>query len=404
MRRFYRTHSRIILPGLLSLGFVLACEAVPPPATTPPAAEVDRKGEDGRLVIIGGALKSDNTEVYQAVLDGRWGPGPLCVLPTASGEPENTMEGYVAVFDSLGGAGTAEGIFLTVENGAEARSEEMVARIRACSGFFFTGGSQSRVTEVFRPDGQVTPAFTALWERFKAGAVVSGSSAGAAIMTDPMISGGSSAGALAEGARGGEGDGDGEGVWLERGLGFLPGALVDQHFLARGRWARLVVAVLAADEPPFGFGIDENTALVVEGGLARVAGESGVVFLDARDASPEADGNGGYGVILHLLGRGDVVDLSSGEVIREPTKNLLSEGGGIFGHPDADLFAPWILLEVLHEFGLAPDPRLTFRQDGFFLEFRKAPGFQLMAWDQVGFRGMPLGLSMGPFVLSVSRE
>ncbi len=137
------------------------------------------------------------------------------------------------------------------------------------------------------------------WLGNRAGAVVSGSSAGAAIMTDPMIGGGSSAGALQEGVRA---EGEGEGVVLEKGLGLLETAFVDQHFLARGRWARLLVAVLATDSFDLGMGIDENTALVVEGDSAWVVGASGVVFFDTRGVVRDDEGKAGSGIVLHLLG------------------------------------------------------------------------------------------------------
>jgi len=386
-----------LLIFLLSLS---GCGSESPESPLSEEALDARKGEDGRLVIIGGGLQPENTPVYQAVLDGRWGPGPLCVLPTASGVPTSAMDEYVDAFNRLGGPGTAQGILLTVDNGQEAGSEAMATRLKACSGFFFTGGVQSRIMEVFLPGGEPTLAFVALWERFKAGAVVSGSSAGAAIMTDPMIADGSSPGALAEGIRYDEG----EGVLFEEGMGFLKEGIVDQHFLARGRWARLLVAVLGSETDSIGFGIDENTALVVEGDSAQVVGESGVVFLDARMATLENDGNGGYGGRTFLLGRGDMVDLLTGEVRREPSKLPLPQTGAPFGSPDADLFSPWTLLHVLSEFAAAPDSRLTFHQEGHFLEFRKEPTFEARSWDEFGVEGTPLGLSLGPLVLSVWRE
>ena len=49
------------------------------------------------------------------------------------------------------------------------------------------------------------------------------------------------------------------------GLGFFPFGMVDQHFIKRGRLGRLVVAMAEAGVRR-GFGIDENTALLVEGG------------------------------------------------------------------------------------------------------------------------------------------
>lgn len=360
------------------------------------------RGDKGDLVIVGGALADDNTPVYQAVLDGRSGQGPLCVLPTASGSPESSMESYVSAFDALGGPGTARGILVTVDDPGRASDPSLAQELGACSGFFFTGGSQSRIADVFLPQGQETPAFQALRDRYEEGAVVSGSSAGAAILSDPMIAGGSSEASLQEGIRREE---EGEGVWLREGFGFMDPGIVDQHFLARGRWGRLLVALLGFPEEDLGFGIDENTALVVRGDTARVVGVSGVVYLDAREARPEEDGNGGEGVVLYLLGDGDGVELAGGQVIRDASKPEL----GSFPAPsresdEEDLFASWNLLETLYAFGVAPDSMISFRQEEHVLEFRKGPGFQASAREDMGVRDTPRGLFLGPLLLRVREE
>lgn len=375
------------------------------------ACEGERQGEgprtlesirSGDLVIIGGGLRADNTAVYQAILDGRLGDGPLCVIPTASAEPESSMESAVSRFDGLGGPETALGVLLTVDNPEDAFSSEVADQIRSCSGFFFTGGVQTRIVQVFRPEEGDSPAFHALRERHRAGAVVSGSSAGAAIMTDPMTGGGSSAGALREGIRWTEEDG--EGVILEKGLGFLDRAFVDQHFLARGRWGRLLVAVLGVDGRDFGLGVDENTALVVRGDLAWVVGESGVVFLDTRGAVREEGGHGGTGLLLYLLGPGDGVDLGTGSVHREATKSRLDGAEEPFKGGETDLFERWNLLHLFSEAAAAPDTLFTFRQDGHVLEFRKATEFEARAWEGSGVEGSPRGLFVGPMVVGVWRE
>jgi cyanophycinase len=63
--------------------------------------------------------------------------------------------------------------------------------------------------------------------------------------------------------------------------------IVDQHFVRRQRWARLVSAVL--DHPEFvGVGIDERTAVEVGGDVWRVWGDGSVVVLDARRAEAAA--------------------------------------------------------------------------------------------------------------------
>lgn len=379
-----------------------ACGGGEPAPSVDAEAATEEGPSPGPLVIVGGALDRDNLPVYQAILDGRSGSGPLCVIPTASGSPEESMEGYVTAFDSLGGEGTAEGIFITVDDPSRAMDSATVDALEGCSGFFFTGGSQSRIADVFMPGGEPTPAFHAVRGRLQQGAVVSGSSAGAAIMTDPMIAGGSSEGALEHGVRSGA---DGEGVWLRPAFGFLEPGIVDQHFLARGRWGRLLVAVLASVQDSLGFGIDENTALVVQGDAARVSGESGVVYMDARDASREAGGNGGHGIRLYLLGVGDVVSLADGRVTPAPDKSELgSSPSGPSPAAATDVFEDWKLLDLLHSMAMAPDTLVTFREAGHVVEFRKAEGFRALAGSGEGIRGTPKGLFLGPLVVSVRRE
>jgi cyanophycinase len=323
------------------------------------------------------------------------------VFPTASAEPEGSMGSAIRAFDAVGGAGTAVGIFLTVDNPEDAQLPETVSQIEGCSGFYFVGGSQFRIVQVFRPESGESPAFQALLSRHGEGAVVSGSSAGAAIMTDPMIGGGNSLGALSAGVRAEGGD---EGVILRKGLGLWDGAFVDQHFLARGRWARLLVAVLATEGFDFGLGIDENTALVVDGNSARVAGASGVVFFDTRGVVREEGGSGWSGIHLRLLGSGDRVLLPEGTVQVAADKMAVLADSEVREELNGDLFDRWALLGFLSMAAKSPQDTYTFQQDGYTFEFEKAPGFQGLSWDGEGVEGAPSGFSVGPFQLRISTE
>jgi len=357
----------------------------------------------GRLVIIGGGLQAENTPVYQAILDGREGDGPVCVFPTASAEPQESMESTVGRIDAVGGPGSARGVFLTVDNPEDASSPATVEAIESCSGFYFSGGQQRRIVSVFRPSEGDSPAYQALMQRFLAGAVVSGSSAGAAIMSDPMIGGGGSVDALHSGIRCEE---DAEGVFLRKGMGFLDNPLIDQHSLARGRWARLLTAVLGAEAYFFGTGVDENTALVVEGDSAWVVGEAGVVFFDTRDALPAQDGVGASGIIVSLLGPGDRLDLSTGRVTfdaEKPLVDLTEEMPGSLGDlRELDLFGRWELLQFFATTALLPDTVFTLSQEGFTFEFEKGPDFEARAGEGLGPGGTSRGLSAGPYLFSYS--
>lgn len=99
-----------------------------------------------------------------------------------------------------------------------------------------------------------------------------GTSAGAAVMPDVMIV---------------EGDSETnpriEIVEMGPGMGFLPGVVIDQHFSQRGRLGRLIAA-LAQQPAVLGFGIDENTAMVVTDSQFEVIGQGCITVVDQSEA------------------------------------------------------------------------------------------------------------------------
>jgi cyanophycinase len=152
--------------------------------------------------------------------------------------------------------------------GDDASIAELIA---SCDGLWFVGGDQSRITAVFRPDGRDTLAYRATLRVLARGGVIAGTSAGAAMMTDPMITGGTSEDALEHGVAWTNDVQEGQGVGLAPGMGYLQGVLVDQHFLERGRLGRLIVAMHATGTTR-AFGVGEDAAFVVD--LARGEGFS----------------------------------------------------------------------------------------------------------------------------------
>jgi cyanophycinase len=358
----------------------------------------------GPVVSIGGALAADNEVIYRAILDRRHGTGPFCIVPTAGGDPEGSGASAAARFDRYGGEGTSVVVPLVVDEPEKASDPEILEQLSACSGYFFVGGQQSRVTRVFGTVDAPTPALMALLARHAEGAVISGSSAGAAIMSDPMIAGGTSAGALRSGAVR-EGD-EGSGVRLEGGFDLIEGVVVDQHFLARGRIGRLVVVALDPDTPDRGIGVDENTALVVENGAGRVVGPSGAVLVDASAARRNGSGPGGEGVLIHLLGEGDVYDFGTREVIRGPGKQVVVPRPG--ERPGGELFDRWVLPALMVELAASADEALELEGDGHRAILRKAPGFRAVAREPggrgegpEGLADIPPGFGAGPFLLDL---
>lgn len=204
-----------------------------------------------------------------------------------------------------------------------ANSEAVAREIEKLDGIWFVGGDQTRYVNTLLKDGKETPVLRAIWKIYEEGAVLGGSSAGAAIMTAPMISGGTSFDALLRGITY-EDDGSPR-LFITKGLGFFKGYIVDQHFSRRGRFARLLVA-MADQNIKKGFGIDENTALIVKRmEEIEVVGMGGVFLLDLSEASAEKVG-GTWSferVRISYFEKGDKFELSTGRYTSNPYRKLI---------------------------------------------------------------------------------
>ena len=256
----------------------------------------------GPLAMIGGRLEPDNDALFDA-MRSRCG-GRIAVFAMASGYPEEVGGELVEDFARHGV--TAELLPLFHENRETAAFDPaLVERVRDLGSIFFSGGDQSRIVGSLIQGGEETPVLRAIRAAHADGGLVAGTSAGAAIMSGPMIVSGTSMEALTAGP---PADDDEDGFRLGSGLAFFGHGLVDQHFLQRGRLGRLLAACRALNEP-IAYGIDENSALVVDADRGTVVGETGVMLLDLRRAREDAEGRELRGVRVSYLDDGDGVDL-----------------------------------------------------------------------------------------------
>ncbi len=254
----------------------------------------------GKLAVIGGRLEDNNAAIYAEIR--RLAHGRILVFPTASAEPIEVAEEQVAVFRGHGFE--AEAAPLHRGPGTTGADDPaLAAMIHGFGSVYFTGGDQSKITRALAPDGRETAALAAIRATQAGGGLLAGSSAGAAMMSGPMLLGGTSLEALVHGVTT---DPKKPGLLMGAGLGFFPYGLVDQHFIKRGRLGRLVVAMQAAGVRR-GFGVDENTALFVEGRRGSVRGEYGIMVVDLGPGLRDAAGPSGFR--LSYLDDGDEIDL-----------------------------------------------------------------------------------------------
>ena len=284
----------------------------------------------GSLALIGGRFEADNDALYAALRERC--NARIAVLSMASGYPQEVGEEIVHEFRGQGFYAELVPIFFETRD-QSAFDDALIQRLQAFGSVFFTGGDQSRIVRTLVQNGADTPALLAIRELYAGGGLIAGSSAGAAIMSGPMLLGGTSLRAI---SRGVEDDPaaaeDFDAFRLGRGLGFFHWGMVDQHFLARGRIGRLVCAAEASGEK-LAFGIDENTALIVQEERAEVVGETGVVVVDLRRARFDIDGYAARGVRVSYLDDGDAFDLRRARALPAKDKKRVRVGRASFRAP-----------------------------------------------------------------------
>lgn len=275
-------------------------------ATAQRTAAAVRSAPSGTLFIVGGGTQPPELVSHFIALAGGPGKARIAIFPMASSEAEASGKDKA---DQLRGMGTdAYVVNITRE---QAESDSVVQLVTRATGIWFPGGDQVRLADVLRG----TKVLRAIQDRYRAGAVIGGTSAGAAIMSDSMLTGNQLRDGVVDTSTTGYPRVARKNIEIVPGLGFLHGAIVDQHFLRRQRSNRLLSVTL--EHPTMlGVGIDEGTALRVDpDGTWTIEGASAALVFDARAAAvtPTAARTlGATELRLHLLPAGSTYDPRSG--------------------------------------------------------------------------------------------
>ena len=149
-------------------------------------------------------------------------------------------------------------------------TEDIEQRAKAADAVFFAGGDQLKLTSIYGGTGFL---FILKHRYIYENLLVGGTSAGAMVLSTPMIFAGTGADEMIAGA-----------VKITTGFEFLRDVCIDTHFVQRGRVVRLA-QVIATNLSTIGWGIEEDTAVVVENGTeARVTGEGVVLIIDGKES------------------------------------------------------------------------------------------------------------------------
>lgn len=228
----------------------------------------------GHLFIIGGGNRTEIMMKRFIELANGFENGKILIIPMASADPAETGEYQANQLKQLGAKKVA---FLVILR-EQAMADSSLKKLEGVTGIFFSGGVQTRLM------GKIggTPFANKIFQLYREGAVIGGTSAGAAVMSEVMITGDEK-----------RPDKDKdiffnriEGAYIvtETGFGFLNNVVIDQHFVRRKRNNRLI-SVIIENPQLVGVGIDESTAVIVDCYQTfEVIGENSVIFYDARNA------------------------------------------------------------------------------------------------------------------------
>jgi cyanophycinase len=242
----------------------------------------------GALVIVGGG--GTTPEIISSTIELAGGrDAVVAVLPQSSAVADAGDSSVKMWLDA--GAKSAAKVSFDDREGAR-------TALKNATLIWMPGGDQNRFMKAIAGTGLAE----VIKQRYEEGAIVGGTSAGAAVLSEAMITGDADLKSLTAGK-----------TVLAKGLGLWPDAIVDQHFLQRQRGNRLISAVL--DRPSLiGVGIDEGTAVIVRGSSFRVVGKSSVVVIDARNATTDKTATGelvaGVGLKLSVLRQGMTYSLN----------------------------------------------------------------------------------------------
>lgn len=291
-------------------------------------ANTDRNS--GSLLIIGGALRSDNSAVWQSLIQQAGGKDKrIAIIPAASGNPDRAADFVLQTLKKYGG--DAFVVPLSVKYGANNSQNkpsqihqhpDWIAKIKDAGGVYFTGGDQAKITSALMTEnGKPSPMLEAIWSVYRGGGVIAGTSAGAAIMSSTMFK---NAKSVLTTLKLGVTDGDD----IAPGLGFIGDSIfIDQHLIIRGRFARMLPVMLKKNYS-LGIGIDENTALRVSPQQEiEVIGYKGAILFDLSQAKthPSLLEFNVQNVEISYLSHGDRFLLLQKKIIPAPDKKFITQ-------------------------------------------------------------------------------
>lgn len=228
---------------------------------------VSAQNSKGKLFIIGGGNRSDALMTQLIKITDLKKKDYVVVLPMSSEEPDSAYIYFKDQFQKL----VPNPIIMLNFDKNTVNNKALNDSLQHAKLIFISGGDQTRFMNVVKN----TPVYDAIHKAYQNGSTIAGTSAGAAVMCEHMITGNQKL----------------ESKYTETfnnirydnlettvGLGLVKNVIIDQHFLKRSRYNRLLSALVEFPDH-IGIGIDESTALIVRNKEIEIAGESEVIVV-----------------------------------------------------------------------------------------------------------------------------
>jgi len=234
----------------------------------------------GKLFIIGGGKRSPSLMDSLIKASELTESSYIVVLPMASEEIDSACYYSTIQFRNMG----CEKVYAMNFETLEDMTNERIDSLKGAKLIYISGGDQNKFMKIVLN----TPVYSAIHQAYRHGAVIAGTSAGAAVMSEKMITGNrykstKSDSVLYENYTGEYTSIKAHSIEIAKGLGLVKSIIVDQHFIKRMRMNRLITSSL---ENPIEtlIGIDESTAILISGNKVKVFGESQVIVLKHNTA------------------------------------------------------------------------------------------------------------------------
>ncbi|WP_194768578.1 cyanophycinase [Tamlana sp. I1] len=225
----------------------------------------------GKLFIIGGGKRPKALVEKLMAVSELSKDDYMVILPMSSAEPDSAVFYASKQFLDFGvPSGKIKGFNFKKDD----LHPQWIDSLKQAKLIYMTGGDQTKFMDIVLN----TNVHEAINTAYHNGSTIAGTSAGAAVMSNKMITGNE--------YKHPEYTGDfrtieAENIEITKGLGLLKNVIIDQHFIKRMRMNRLLSVALEHPKS-MAVGIDESTAIIVENHSATVTGLSQVVVVENK--------------------------------------------------------------------------------------------------------------------------